>query len=143
LVEYWEDRFENDPHAVLETLRGEDGEIVFEDLEDPLLAKWEKELAAGVEPDLEEGLSDAEKEKLRKGREKATGKAGPKADELVINDDFTKPGTKPSKQFDSKFVPVGSDEERLMSAAAVLGRQRSNKAGLPTTLGGGLKRRGR
>ena len=129
LVEYWEDRFEDDPHAVLDAMRGADGEIVFDDLEDPLLAKWEQEMASGAVPDLEEGMSDREKKKL------------------LVNDDFTKVAKqttmtppKVDKQYESKFVPVGSDMDKAMHRAATLGRASITRQ--PDFLGG-VKRRGR
>lgn len=144
MVEYYEDSLDDDPYAMLDAMRGEDGEIVLSDTGDSLLDKWERELAAGLEPDLEEGLSDLEKEKLRKEREKKSKIKGIVAEAAVINEDFTKPQVdeKMNKQYESKFVAVGSPEDVLLTRAAVLWRQQRREQ-IPVPLGGGLKRRGR
>ena len=42
LVEYYEDVFEERPSEARKVMGG-DGEFAFENLEDPLLGKWEKE----------------------------------------------------------------------------------------------------
>ena len=68
LIEYYEDYFESFPDE-LRKERSVDGEFYFEELGDPLLDKWEEELRRGVTPDLEEGLSQEEKSKLRKERD--------------------------------------------------------------------------
>lgn len=61
------------PEALLGDAKGPDGEIVFTDTGDPLLDKWEEELAQGLTPDLEEGMSETAKEQLRREREKKQG----------------------------------------------------------------------
>lgn len=146
LVEYYEDLFEDDPYAVLDAMRGADGEIVFEDVEDPLIAKWEQELAAGLEPDLEEGLSDREKQKLAKERAKAQAVKG-KAEQVVANDDFTKRAStaqRPdARMYESKFVVPGSEEDIALRRATVLGRAQASRQQLPVTLGAGMTPRGR
>lgn len=139
LVEYYEDWFEDDPHAVLDAMRGEDGEIVFDDLEDPLLAKWEHELAQGATPDLEEGMSDESRAKLAAERKKYETVHGKAADAATISEDFTKAAEKmnagvplkPDKRMESKFIAKGSLEDNVMSAAA---RTRRGAAG-PVMLG--------
>jgi hypothetical protein len=70
LVEFYEDLFEKDKNALYESSRGEDGEITFESTGDPLIDKWEKELAMGIEPDLMEGMAEEEKYALVKQQEK-------------------------------------------------------------------------
>lgn len=141
LVEYYEDWFEDDPAAVLDTMRGEDGEVVFEDLEDTLLAKWEHEVSQGAIPDLEEGLSNEAKEKLAAERTKyakASGKAVAVAD---INEDFSKaaerlnvtPTKKIDKRMDAKFVQPGSLEDAALTAAAQ--NRRRGGADMPSILG--------
>jgi deoxyribodipyrimidine photolyase len=146
LVEYYEDLFEDDPHAVLDAMRGEDGEIVFDDVEDPLIAKWEAELAKGALPDLEEGLSEKAKKQLATERDKSE-RAKSQVKQLQVKDDFTKKAEqvvqRVDKKFESKFVTPGSAEDRAMRSAAVLGRHQRGKQQQPETLGGGVKRRGR
>lgn len=69
LVEFYEDRFEEDPQAMLLSGKNAEGEYDFSDaIDDPLFAKWEKEINQGLTPDLEEGLSEKAKEKLKKER---------------------------------------------------------------------------
>lgn len=127
-------------------MRGEDGEIVFDDVEDPLIAKWEEELAKGAIPDLEEGLSEKAKKQLASERDKHD-RAKSQMKQLQVKDDFTKKAEqvvqKVDKRLESKFVTPGSPEDRAMRAAAVLGRQQRGRQQSPETLGGGVKRRGR
>ena len=52
LITFWEDHYQRNS---LESKRREDGEIMFE-TGDPLIDKWERELAMGIQPDLFEGL---------------------------------------------------------------------------------------
>lgn len=75
LVEFYEDLYDNNKEALYEASRNEDGEIVFESTGDPLIDKWEQELAMGIDPDLTEGLSlttkaqlDSEKQKYAKAK---------------------------------------------------------------------------
>ncbi len=70
LTERYEDLFESDPEALRDSMRDEDGEIVFDDIEDELIQKWENELAAGLTPDLTEGLSKTDLEKMQKNGQK-------------------------------------------------------------------------
>jgi len=116
LVEYYEDVFEEQPSEARKTL-GKDGEFVFGNLEDPLLAKWEKEWAQGIAPDLEEGLSERVKAQLKKERESRKQSDGVEG----FEDDYKiqKTGKKKESKYDSKFVQPGSDEEReLLHARA-------------------------
>lgn len=120
-------------------MRGEDGEIVIDDTGDPLLDKWERELAMGLEPDLEEGLSEEEKQKLAGERNKSK-KVRSAATEALVNDDFTQLANDP--RYQSKVVAVGSPEDMALLKAATLGRQRGLQ-GEPDVMGGALRRRGR
>ena len=52
LISFWEDYYINNKK---ETHRREDGEVMYT-TGDPLIDKWEKELAQGLTPDLLEGL---------------------------------------------------------------------------------------
>lgn len=132
LTEYYEDLFDDDSMAALDAIRGEDGEVVFEDLDDPLLAKWERELAQGITPDFEEGLSEKEKDKLKKERDHKKG-----ARELAnVNDDFGKAADQAMSEYRSRYVVPGSKEDAALSRAA--GARRA-----PATLGQEVKRRGR
>jgi len=59
LTNYWEDYYIEHP---LEAKKSPSGEVVFQ-TGDPLIDKWEQELAMGLNPDLTEGFSSEEKEK--------------------------------------------------------------------------------
>lgn len=66
LTSFWEDHYADNP---LEAKRTPSGEVTFQ-TGDPLLDKWEREIAEGYEPDLTEGLSDKDREKERRALEK-------------------------------------------------------------------------
>jgi len=66
VVEFYEDLFEEDPKAMLDAARGDDGEIVFEETGDDLIDKWERELSQGKTPDLTEGYSKETLAELQK-----------------------------------------------------------------------------
>lgn len=88
LTERYEDLFEADPDALFEAGRNEDGEIEFEDIDDPLLQKWEKELSLGVVPDLTEGMSKEalaalEVEKNKRKRAKSLAKEIPESGDII------------------------------------------------------------
>lgn len=72
LVEFYEDLFTEDKTALFEASRNEDGEIVFESTGDPLIDKWEKELALGMEPDLTEGMTQEDLDLLKEEQSKST-----------------------------------------------------------------------
>lgn len=63
LVEYHLDVFENKP---IEAHRQADGEIQFTDTGDPLIDKWEQQLAEGTTPNLLESFNPEAIEKLKK-----------------------------------------------------------------------------
>lgn len=76
LVEYYEDLYDQNN---LEAYKDESGEIVFNETGDPLIDKWEEELARGIMPDLTEDLSQEElarleKEKIKSKKAKELGK---------------------------------------------------------------------
>lgn len=58
LVDLWEDYYLENKIASRMT---EDGHVVFSNTGDPLIDKWEEELARGLEPDLLEGVSPEER----------------------------------------------------------------------------------
>lgn len=59
---FWEDYYLKNPtHAKM----NEKGEVTFR-TGDPLIDKWEQEIAAGIEPDLLEGLPPHVREKEQK-----------------------------------------------------------------------------
>jgi len=105
LTEVWEDFYEENPRAQLDMLRDENGEVVFSDTGDPLLDKWEQELAMGLEPDLSEGLSEEARKRLDKEREvaKKARKTAKELDGLVDEYDM---------KYQSKFASPGSVQER-------------------------------
>ena len=50
-----------------------DGHVSLPETGDELIDKWEKEIAMGIEPDLEEGYTQARREKLKQERSKLSG----------------------------------------------------------------------
>lgn len=58
LIMFWEDYYRKNP---IESRRTEDGRVIFQNTGDALIDKWEAEMAAGLEPDLLEGLSPEER----------------------------------------------------------------------------------
>lgn len=54
----------------MEARRGTNGQVTFQNTGDPLIDKWEREISAGLTPDLMEGLSS----KRRKIEEKSIEK---------------------------------------------------------------------
>lgn len=89
LVEYYEDLFEKNPSAARKALSDSSGEFFFEDDEDPLIQKWENELKRGLIPDLEEGLSQDEKAKLRS--ERAHTKRARAAESALSDENYDDP----------------------------------------------------
>lgn len=88
-----------------------DGEFKFEDSGDPLLDKWEEELAKGVTPDLEEGLSPEARQKLIQEREHMKQARGAARQFNTVSDDY-----------ESKFVALGSKEEAALMRGKVMGQ---------------------
>jgi hypothetical protein len=120
LTEFYEDLYESDPKALLDAGRGADGEIVFGETGDPLIDKWEEEMARGLTPDLTEAMSKEDLAKLQKKaaeskklREAAKGAAS-KIEEMDF--DFTDP------RMVSKFVGKGSAEEAELLGNRMVGR---------------------
>jgi hypothetical protein len=72
LTEVYEDYYDENPKAVLSDMKGDDGEIEFEETGDELIDKWEKELAMGLTPDLNEGLSPQAKQLLEADKKKSS-----------------------------------------------------------------------
>jgi hypothetical protein len=125
LVEFYEDYYTEHPEEARK-ITSADGEVVFTETGDPLLDKWEQEFAQGLTPDMEEGLSSQEKDKLRKEREKSK-RARQAAGQLEFEEDYSKPLKKDmDHRFESKFATPGSKEERellgpKLSKSQVLG----------------------
>lgn len=65
MVEFYEDMFDEKP---LEAMRNEDGHIQFTDTGDPLIDKWEAEIAQGMDPNLWDAFSPEMQERLMKRR---------------------------------------------------------------------------
>lgn len=109
LVEFYEDYFTKNPSEARK-VRSKGGDFFFEETGDPLIDKWERELQSGITPDLEEGLSQKEKEKLRKEREKVrTVKEQTKNDKTE------------DERYQSKKVAIGSREEAELLKGRILG----------------------
>ena len=133
LVDYYEDMYEDSPHAMLDAMRGEDGEIVLTDTGDPLIDKWEAELSKGLMPDLEEGMSEESRQRLHAERKKIP--AAQKALEAALtNERFDQPPKKSDRRFESKFARRGSAEERALLGTKAAGERQSGKQ-QPRTLG--------
>lgn len=60
LIWWWEDHFSKHPIEAKKT--GVEGEVQF-DTDDPLINKWEAEIAQGLVPDLMEGLTSEQRRK--------------------------------------------------------------------------------
>jgi hypothetical protein len=63
LVEYFEDYFEEHPRERLKAGKDEEGNIQFK-TGDPLLDRWEAQIARGLSPDLTEGMLPADLDNL-------------------------------------------------------------------------------
>lgn len=68
LVEFYEDYFEENPSEKRKEIAG-DGVFHFTNTGDPQIDKWEREIAQGLTPDLTEGMTDTQKEELKKEQE--------------------------------------------------------------------------
>jgi hypothetical protein len=60
LTWYWEDYYDQNPIEAKRVAGGKEVKFV---TGDPILDKWEAEIAAGLEPDLMEGLSPEQRDK--------------------------------------------------------------------------------
>lgn len=86
LTLFWEDYYRKNP---IEAKRVGDGKEVKFATGDPLIDKWEEELARGIEPDLTEGLSHEAREKEKSARRRLEGHADVvKQAEVTIGDGF-------------------------------------------------------
>jgi hypothetical protein len=63
---FWEDYYQQNP---LEAKKSGDGHVQFYS-DDPLIDKWEREIAQGIPPDLTEGMTHEQKEKERRALER-------------------------------------------------------------------------
>lgn len=96
-------------------MKGEDGEIVFTDTGDPLIDKWEAELAAGLMPDLTEGMPEKEKMKLKEA------KNNPKKISGLVDVSTVDP------RYASKVVGKGSKEEASLNKKHYLNESEMRK----------------
>lgn len=71
LVWFWEDHFERNPIEAKKV--GVDDEVQFV-TDDPLLNKWEAEIAKGLVPDLMEGLTPEQRQKEKEALERLINK---------------------------------------------------------------------
>lgn len=117
LTEFYEDLFEKDKTALFEASRGEDGEIMFESTGDDLIDKWEQELAMGIEPDLTEGMSAADKAALNKEKTSAE-KARKQVQKVTDIDEKFDRGLMSNSMYDTKNA---GEIHALGSAASVRG----------------------
>lgn len=107
LTEWWEDYYDRNPKELRKRFADDDGEMYFSETGDDLIDKWERELAAGVTPDLEEGLHQEVKQGLK--IERGSSKKAVKGMAALLGSEH--------KQYASKFVSPGSSQER-----AILGK---------------------
>jgi len=109
-VEFYEDFYEKHPSESRQVLLDANGEYTFDESQldgDPLIGKWEKEIAQGITPDLEEGLPQKERDRLAAKRAaKEHINAGSTADPL-------------HDKYRSKRVPVGSAEDEQLRNQAI------------------------
>jgi hypothetical protein len=91
VIEYYEDHFEKHPDEKF-SLAGEDVQFKTGDL---LIDKWEAELAAGLQPNLDDFFTPEENEELKK-----------RAEDQGFHDDYGLANKEPS--VDSKLTPIGS-----------------------------------
>lgn len=102
---YWEDIYASDSKALMEASRNENGDVVFEETGDPLIDKWEKEIAMGAKPDLTEGLTQEELDRMRADQANAErAKAG--MDALFADEDGASPGSRAWKMAAAN-IPTG------------------------------------
>ena len=64
---FWEDHYRKNPTHSHQTA---DGQVIFANTGDPLIDKWEKELAQGLTPDLLDGVPLEEREAEARALEK-------------------------------------------------------------------------
>lgn len=114
LVEYYEDFYEKNPSEARKVF-SENGEFFFESTGDPLLDKWEEELQKGLIPDLEEGMSAADKEKLKAERASVRRARGA-AEEL-----FKGPDDARLKKYQESMPPKTRREQELLQQQARYG----------------------
>lgn len=74
LTDFYLDYFLEHPNEALK-FESEHGGVVFE-TGDPLIDRWEQQIAQGLEPDLTEGLSEKEKEYLKNNSDKLSLQKG-------------------------------------------------------------------
>ena len=72
-MEFYEDYFEKNPVEAIKAGKDKDGNIQFV-TGDPLIDRWEEQIAKGIMPDLTEGMTSEEILKLKEEREAAKSK---------------------------------------------------------------------
>lgn len=113
LVEFYEDLYEERPQDARKAL-SKNGEFFFEGTGDPFIDKWEKELAAGLTPDLSEAYTPEHRKKWQKEKEAL---ANAKVSEVPpeFEDNYTNSSTS-DPRLASKFVARGGKEEAELLA---------------------------
>ena len=101
------------PTEALKVL-GKNGDVFFLDNEDPLLAKWEAELAEGIDPDLTEGMPVEEKDRIKKIKQGLNTTQNtrniPKSNIIDIQEMNARCGIRPNTQ-KQQPVCLGDEEE--------------------------------
>ena len=124
LVEFWDDQYDQNP---LEAHRNADGHVQFKDTGDPLIDKWEAQIARGEEPDFSEAYTEEEQAKLERLR-----KFGRRRDGRRVQ----------TQSFKDVMDSITADAERQGLQAPQSLRPRkgwntSNTSKLPSTFGDG------
>lgn len=99
LVDMYEHLFIEKP---IEMHRQLDGEVQFTETGDPMIDKWEQELADGYTPDLSEVFSPEEMVKLKRARANFKSKGGKTFKEVM--EQMSRESAMIEKQADGKFA---------------------------------------
>jgi hypothetical protein len=83
---FWEDHYRKNPTEARRTADGKEVQFV---TGDPLLDKWEDEIARGLDPDLTEGLSPEARAKEKKAKIKIEDRLIKQELEAALGDGFS------------------------------------------------------
>lgn len=109
---FWEDYYQKNP---IEAKKSHDGHVQFHS-DDPLIDKWEREIAQGLTPDLTEGLSPEQKAKERQAvvelRKEAKSKKQQELFAETLGDGFADDYSLDSLESDLPTIGTGSHGKR-------------------------------
>jgi hypothetical protein len=101
LTEWWEDYLDEHPEKIYEILSN-GGVFTFGETGDPLIDKWEREIAQGLDPDLSEGLPKAAKDENKKTKSLMRKLETDEFSFGEFSDDYATMGNGTSEKFDVK-----------------------------------------